>query len=81
MKKVCRTIKLLKFKNEVNDCKNIEGKDFLVCFKSGKYKEVYCKSDLIKLLEKDHINPIWYIFDMTDRILVRRDVLIQTDEA
>lgn len=83
MKKICRTIKLMKFKSRLNEesIKNIEGNEFLVCFEDNRFERVYFKHDLIGLLEKDHIKPIRYIFDMTDRILIRRDILIDTDEV
>ncbi|MCM1052473.1 MAG: hypothetical protein NC483_00625 [Ruminococcus sp.] len=81
MKKICRTITLKKFESEINDCKDIKGEDFMVLFDDGKYERVYLKYDLIKILENDHVRSINYIFDMTDRILVRRDVLINTDEV
>jgi len=38
------------------------------------------KYDLRKMLERDHINHIMYIFDATNRIIINRDVLINTDD-
>lgn len=83
MKKICRTIKLMKFKSKLNEdsVKNLEGTEFIVCFDNGKYERCICKEEVRNFLEKDHINPIRYIFDMTDRILIRRDILIDTDEV
>ena len=83
MKNICRTLKLMKFKSKLDEdsIKNLEGTEFIVCFDSGKYTGACDKYDLRKLLERDHINPIRYIFDMTNRIIVRRDVLIDTDEV
>lgn len=81
MKKICRTIKLRKFKSLINDFKSIEGNTFAVLFEDGKYERVYLKEDLTRLLEKDHIRPILYIFDMADKIIVNRDILIDTDEV
>lgn len=83
MKKICKTIKLMKFRSKLNEdsIKNIEGTEFLVCFDDNKYEHVYFKYDLVKLLEKDHIRGIRYIFDFTDRIIIRRDVLIDIDEV
>lgn len=83
MKNICRTLKLMKFKSKLNEesIKNIEGTEFIVCFNNGKYTSACDKDDLRKLLERDHINPIRYIFDMTDRIIISRDVLIDTDEV
>lgn len=83
MKKICRTIKLMRFKSRLNEdsLNQLEETEFIVCFGNGKFIHVYGKEDLRLLLERDHINPIRYIFDMTDRILIRRDVLIDTDEV
>ena len=82
MKKICRTLKLMKFRSRLNEdsIKNIEGTEFTVCFDNGKYIRVYDTDDLRRLLERDHINPIRYIFDMTDRIMISRDVF-DTDEV
>lgn len=82
MKKICRTIKLRKYKCKLNEdsIKQFEGKEFVVCFRDNKYVFVYDTWDLRELLEKDHIRKIQYIFDLTDRIILSRDVLINTDE-
>ena len=64
MKKLIQTIKLRRFKTEVNSC-----------------QECYTKDDLIRLLEKDHIKPIRYIFNMSDRIIVDRDIHINIKEV
>ena len=53
--------------------------EIIVSFYDNKYIMVSDTWDLRKLLEKDHIRPIHYIFDLTDRIILRRDVLIDTD--
>lgn len=39
MEKICRTIKLMKFRSRLNEdsIKNIEGTEFTVCFDNGKY--------------------------------------------
>ena len=81
MKKVCRTIKLRKYKCKINEdsIKQQENKEFIVCFSDGKYQSVYDTWDLRYLLEKDHIRKIHYIFDLTDRIIIDRDILINTD--
>lgn len=83
MKKLIQTIKLRRLKTEVN--KEIieemcEG-DYLVWFKDNSCQECYIKDDLIRLLEKDHIKPIRYIFNMSDRIIVDRDIHINTEEV
>lgn len=43
-------------------------------------QECYTKDDLIRLLEKDHIKPIRYIFNMSDRIIVDRDIRLNIEE-
>ena len=69
MKELIQTIKLRRFKTEVNKEiieKTYEG-NYLVWFKDNSCQECYTKDDLIRLLEKDHIKPIRYIFNMSDR--------------
>lgn len=82
MKKVCRTIKLMKFKSELGGdiFKDFENNEFIVCFEDDTYKYCPDKWDLRIYLEHDHIKKIAYIFDITDRIIVNRDVLINTDD-
>ena len=83
MKKLIQTIKLRRLKTEVN--KEIieemcEG-DHLVWFKDNSCQECYTKDDLIDILSKDHIKPIRYIFNMSDRIIVDRKIYINTEEV
>ena len=83
VKKIIQTIKLHKFKTEVNK-KIIEEMDessYLVWYKDGTCKEVNCKDDLIDILRKDHIKPIRYVFSMSDRIVLDRDILINQEEG
>lgn len=82
LRKVCRTIKLRKFKTKLNEesINKIDNKEFIVCFADDKWLYVYDKYDLRKLLERDHIKPIRYIFDITDRIILDRNVLIDTEQ-
>ena len=83
MKKLIQTIKLRRFKTEVNKEiieKTYEG-NYLVWFKDNSCQECYTKDDLIRLLEKDHIKPIRYIFNMSDRIIVDRDIHINIEEV
>lgn len=78
MKKIIQTIKLRKFKTGLSKeiQRMIEGDDFLVLYKDDTVKYIYTKDDLIEELEKDHIKPIKYIFDMSDRIILDRDIKI-----
>ena len=82
MKKIFRNIKLKKFKCKINEesIKKQEGTGFIVCFDDDKYVHCFNTWDLRRLLERDHIRRIHYIFDLTDRIIISRDVLINTDE-
>lgn len=83
MKKLIQTIKLRRLKTEVNKEiieKMCEG-DYLVWFKDNSCQEAYTKDNLINLLEKDHIKPIRYIFNMSDRIIVDRDIHINIKEV
>lgn len=82
MKKINQTIKLRKLKTKLNEesLKFLENNEFLVWYKDNTCENVYCKDDLIRILEKDHIKPIRYIFDMTDRIIVDRDVQIDVSQ-
>lgn len=41
-----------------------------------KAEEALFKEDLINILEKDHIRPIRYIFNMEDRIILDRDIKV-----
>ena len=79
MKKIFRTIKLRKLKTEITkeNLKEFEGKQFYVLYRDDTYEYVMDTYDLRKILEKDHIKPIQYIFDATDRIIVDRDVAIK----
>lgn len=83
MKKLIQTIKLRKLKTEVNKesiekmCKG----NYLVWFKDNSCKEAYTKEDLIEILSKDHIKPIRYVFSMSDRIIVDRDIYINKEDV
>lgn len=81
MNKICRTIKLRKFKTKLieESIAKFDNNGFIVCLDNDKWLFACDKYDLRKLLERDHINPIRYIFDVTDRIIIDRDVLINTN--
>ena len=83
MKKIIQTIKLRRLKTEANK-EFVEKADegcYLVWFKDNSCKESYGKDDLISLLKKDHIKPIRYIFSMSDRIIIDRDIHINEKEG
>lgn len=83
MKKVCRKIKLRKLKCEVSKelLEKEIGNESIVLYWDNTYKHCIHKDELYDVLEKDHIKRIRYVFDMTDRIIVDRDILIETDEV
>ena len=84
MKKIIRIIKLRKYKNKVivEYLKNSPNEDeFYILYKNGTYEYVYFKDDLIDRIEKDHLKPIRYIFDATDRIIVDRDIKVDISEV
>lgn len=78
MKKICQTIKLRKYKTKIVEeaLKIYPEHSYLIWYKDGTAKCIDFKDDLIEVLSKDHIRPIRYIFDMTDRIILDRDILI-----
>lgn len=82
MKKLFQTIKLRKLKTEMNEesiNKMCEG-EYLVLFQDNTCRQVMSKDNLMRILEKDHIKPIRYIFSMADRIVIDRDIAINTDK-
>lgn len=83
MKKIIQTIKLRRLKTEFNKeiIEDQNKNEFLVLFRDGTCKEVNCKDDLIDILRKDHIKPIRYVFSMSDRIVLDRDILINQEEG
>lgn len=80
MKKVCRYLKLRKLKSGIQkeSWEKLEGNEFIVIFQDGTTEHCISKYELYDCLEKDHIKSIRYIFDMTDRIAINRDILIDT---
>ena len=81
MKQVCRYLKLRKLKSGIQkeSWEKLEGNEFIVIFSDGTIEHCIGKYELYSCLEKDHIKPIRYIFDMTDRIVINRDVIIDTE--
>lgn len=86
MKKIYQTIKLRHMKSYfqkeygLDIFKGSEYQEFYILYKNGTYEAVWGKSDLISKIEKDHIKPISYIFDATDRIILEKDVLVKLEE-
>ncbi len=82
MKKIIQTIKLHKLKTEVNkECiEKMDKNNYLVLFKDDTCKYVYTKDELMNVLSKDHIKPVKYVFNMSDRITVDRNIYIDINE-
>lgn len=78
MKKICQTIKLRKLKTELtkDSLKNWEGHEFYILYDNQTWEHAICKEEVLRAIEKDHIKPIHYIFDATDRIILNRDIKI-----
>ena len=79
MKKICRTLKLRKYKTELMEKMNLKSIDYMVIFTDGTWQYCIGEDEVYSLLAKDHIKSIRYIFDMNDRIIVERNILIDTD--
>ena len=79
MKKICRKLKLRKFKTEIMEKINLPSLDYIVLFQDGTYEYCIGKDEVYSLLEKDHIKHIKCIFDMNDRFCIDRDIIIDTD--
>lgn len=81
MKKIIQTIELRKYKTKIVEeaLKKYPSNEYLVWYKDGTAQDVWNKDELINILEKDHIRPVRYIFDMNDRIIVDRDIKVNID--
>lgn len=82
-KKILQTIKIRKFKTKLNEesLKPFENKEFLIWYRDNTCEEVYFKDELIHLLSNDHKKPIRYIFDLSDRIIIDRDIHVDISEV
>lgn len=83
MKKIIQEIKLRKFKTKLNESslKPFENQEFLVWYNDNTCELIYFTDELRRVLEKDHIKPVRYIFDLMDRIIVDRTVKIDMKEV
>lgn len=79
MKKLFKTIKIRPlFKKELKEAQRKYTQGYIVLFqKSNTYKLVYNKDDLLSLVEQDNKERIAYIFDLTDRIIVDRNIKME----
>lgn len=84
MKKIIQTLKLRKFKTQLMGDyleKYPNEDEWYVLYKNMTFEYVYFKDDLIRILQKDHIKPIMYIFNATDRIVLERNIKIDLKEV
>ena len=82
MKKLFKTIKIKPlFKKEFKEEQRKYTQGYIVLFKkTDTYKLIYNKDDLLSLLEQDNKEKIAYIFDLTDRIIVDRNIKVEDME-
>lgn len=78
MKKIVQKIKLRKFGSHLSPeaIEQLHGTDFMVVYYDGSWERAYFTTDLVEILRNDHIKKVLHIFDMADRIVIDRDVLI-----
>lgn len=84
MKKIIQTLKLRKFKTQLMGDyleKHHNEDEWYVLYKDMTFEYVYFKDDLIRILQKDHIKPVMYIFNATDRIVLERNIKIDLGEV
>ena len=80
MKKLLQTIKLKHlFKEEFREENRKYTMGYIVLFRNDTYTQVWNKNDLLALIEKDNSNKIRYIFDLTDRIILDRNIKVEDD--
>lgn len=81
MKKLFQIIRLRKLKTELtkDSLKKLEGHEFYVLYRDKTWEWCINKEEIKTILEQDHIKPVKYIFDATDRIIIERNVLINTE--
>ena len=84
MKKIIQTLKLRKFRTQLMGDyleKHPNEDEWYVLYKDMTFEYVYFKDDLIRILQKDHIKPVMYIFNATDRIVLERNIKIDLGEV
>lgn len=82
MKKIFQKIKLRRMKSEIinNLGEDTRAAWWVVLFSDGTFTTVYEKSDLLSLIERDHIRPIKEIYDKRDRIDLERKIVVDINE-
>ncbi len=77
MKKLIQKIKLRKFPKVCIE--KISGEEFIILYNDNTYERVYDKIDLIIKIQHN-IKDIYYVFDMADRIILDKDIEINSSE-
>lgn len=81
MRKLIQTITLRKYKTKIIEDAELYDEDYLVWYKDNTCENAPSGSELMKILSKDHIKPIRYIFNMSDRIILDRDIHIKKEDT
>lgn len=78
MKKAIKkyTLRKLKTSIPIENLKDFSESEFIILYRDNKYEEVYNKDDLLARIETKGPD-IWYIFDMIDRIILERHIIIR----
>ena len=78
MKKAIKkyTLRKLKTSIPIENLKDFAESEFIILYRDNKYEEVYNKDDLLARIETKGPD-IWYIFDMIDRIILERHIIIK----
>ena len=74
MNKLFKNIKLKKLPKGF---KNNWYYEYVVLFKDNSYKMIDSEDDLIFEIEKDVNGKIYYIFDMADRIILDKSIVVE----
>ena len=74
MFKITKSIKIQNFKGFKE---YLSGHEYIILFYDGLYKPIFDKSELIREIEKDLSGKISYIFDMADRIILNKDIIVE----
>lgn len=85
MKKIFQTIKLRATMRSVlkdSDAllEHYTGNSWLILYDDGTWTKVWDKYDLIRAIESDHYKRISCIVDSADRMLLDRDIQVDTSE-
>lgn len=77
MKKISQKIKLWKMKSMLENPEALSDDAYIVLYKDGTYERYLNKSDVYSILSHDNYKPVYTIFDMSDRFIIDRDILVE----